>query len=98
MPTTLQDTSARSRELEDLGESLCRRIAAGDYGQARQIADRCVALDAPDTHYALLALLERARRLAILQRSLASQRLANLESATRYASTLDDAAHYIARG
>ena len=84
-------------DLESLGQSLCRSITAGDYEQARLLADRCVALDTSDTHEALLALLERARRLAIAQRSLTSARLADLESAGRY-TPVDAEKRYLASG
>jgi len=86
------------RELEALGQALCRSIAAGRYEEARQLADRCVALDTPGNHEMLLAFLERARRLTIAQRSLASTQLANLESAIRYASGPDVHIRFIASG
>lgn len=98
MPTTSPDTRAIARELDELGRQLCSRIAAGHYDQARQIADRCVALDTPGIHTKLLALLERARRLTIAQRSVAAMRLAALESANRYASTSSEQRRYLARG
>jgi len=57
-----------------------------------------MALDTPGNHQMLLTILERARRLAIAQRSLASARLANIESAARYGSGNDDQKRYIAKG
>jgi hypothetical protein len=86
------------QDLEVLAQSLCRSISAGRYEEAQQLADRCVALDTAGNHDTLLRILERARRLAIAQRSLASIQLANIESAARYGSGTDDRKRYIARG
>lgn len=86
------------QELEDLAQSLCRSISAGRYEEAQHLADGCVALDSAATHEMLVAILERARRLAIAQRSLASMQLANVESAARYGSGSGDQKRYIAKG
>jgi hypothetical protein len=86
------------QDLEMLAQSLWRSISAGRYKEAQQLADRCVALDLDGNHEMLLTILERARRLAIAQRSLASARLANIESAARYDSGTDDQKRYIAKG
>ena len=86
------------QELEDLAQSLCRSISAGRYEEAQELADRCVALNRPGSHEVLLTILERARRLTIAQRALASMQLANIESAARYDPGTDDQKRYIAKG
>jgi hypothetical protein len=86
------------QDLEVLSQSLCRSICAGRYEEARELAERCSELDSTANHETLLTILERARRLAIAQRSLASTRLANIESAARYGSGTADQKRYIAKG
>ena len=102
MPITSPDIND-VQDLEVLAQSLGRSISAGRYEEARELADRCVALggvlmDTPGNHEMLLTILERARRLAIAQRSLASMQLANIESAARYDSGTGDQKRYIAKG
>ena len=98
MPITSPDINASMQELEDLAQSLCRSISAGRYQEAQQLADRCVGLDSAGNHDMLVTILERARRFAIAQRSLASMRLTNVESASRYDCGTADRKRYIARG
>lgn len=90
--------SAVYQELEKLGESLCRSVAANRYEEAQQLVDRCLDLHTSGNHQVVLAILERARRLAIVQRSLAPQCLARLKSAIEYASGASDPKRYIASG
>ena len=87
-----------TQELENLGESLCQSIAANRYEEARQLMDRCQELYTIENHHIVIAILERARRLAIVQRSLAPERFAILESATKYTAGPPDKKHYIVSG
>lgn len=91
-------TSAVDLEVENLGLSLCRSIAANRYEEAQQLIDRCLDLHTERNHHMILAILERARRLAIVQRSFAPQCLARLKSAVQYASGGPDPKRYIASG
>ena len=86
------------QELDELGQSLCRSIAGNRFEEARQIADKCVAMHTVETHQAIISILENARRLAMIQRSLAFTRLANIQSADRYASDNGNDKHYLTKG
>lgn len=94
----MPDTNANVQDLENLAESLCRCIVAGRFDEARQLADDCVALDTEGNREMLLTILERARRLTLAQRSLASAQLANIESASRYGSETGDRTRYVVKG
>jgi len=87
-----------TQELENLGESLCRSIAANRYEEARQLMDRCQELHTIENHHIVIAILERARRLAMVQRSIAPERLAILESATQYTAAPPEQKHHIVTG
>jgi len=78
MQIILPDINASVQDLEGLAQSLWRSISAGRYEEAQQLAGRCVALDLDSNPERLLTILERARRLAIAQRSLTCARLANI--------------------
>jgi len=71
-------------EIEKLGSALCCSIAANHFEEAGELQQRCTALHSPETHDELIAILEQARRVAIVQRSLAATRLASIQSASRY--------------
>jgi hypothetical protein len=92
------ESSPTSQEVESLGESLCRGIAAHRYEEAQKLIDRCLELHTAANHHLILSILERARRLAIVQWTLVPQRLARLESAARYAANPGDGKHYIVSG
>lgn len=73
-----------AEQLEQLGSLLCASIAAGRYDEARQLAERCVAVRTTETHDAIVSILEKAREIAVLQRAIATERLAHVRQAAQY--------------
>ena len=80
-------------ELESLGLELCRNIGSGRYDEAGRIADRCAALHTAESHHLILSIFERARRVALAQRSFHSSILTDLERALQYAGQCDGGTH-----
>ena len=80
-------------ELESLGRSLCRSIGANRYDEAGRIAERCSALHTVETHHLILSIFERARRVALAQRSFHSSMLAGLQCARQYVGQHDGGNH-----
>src|SRR5579885_541902 len=76
-----------NREIEELGSALCREIAANRLEETEYLQQRCTELHSPETHRELIAILERARRLALVKRSMAAMRLASVQSALQYRSS-----------
>lgn len=76
-------------ELESLGQSLCRSIGANRYDEAGRIADRCRALHTAETHHLIISIFERARRVALAQRSFHASTLAGLQCARQYVGYRD---------
>jgi hypothetical protein len=80
-------------ELESLNRSLCRSIGANRYDEARRIVDRCSALHTLETHHLILSIFERARRIALAQRSFHCSMLSDLQRARQYVGQGDAGAH-----
>ena len=87
-----------NQELNRLDQSLSRAITANQFEAAREIVAQCVSLHSNETHPQILSILERARRLAIVQRSMSATRLAEIQSATQYAATELPTQQYLTRG
>jgi predicted glycosyl hydrolase (DUF1957 family) len=100
MPTTLPATNKDVvlNQIEKLGEVLIRSISANRYESAQECSARLLALHSWETHAPIQAILERARRTAILQRSTAWSRLADLQRANQYASGMQQSSHCVGRG
>ena len=73
-----------AEQLEQLGSLLCASIAAGHYDKACELAERCVALRTAETHDAIVSILEKAREIAVVQRSITAERLAHVRQAAQY--------------
>lgn len=81
MPTT---TPVINDGLERLAVRLYRSLAANRYHESQECMEQLIELHTQETHAAILAVLDRARRVAMVQRSLASSRLEDLRRAAEY--------------
>jgi hypothetical protein len=86
-----------SPEIEELGHSLSASIAAGRFAEAERLMDRLVALHTIETHRAIIAALERARQVALVERSIAAERRAHSRQAAVYSMSSPEAA-FLAQG
>jgi hypothetical protein len=81
-PSSTHNTT--EEELERRALLLNRSLAANRFEEARRRVEECVALHDASTHEALLRILERARQLAMIQRSLAAAHIEDLRRAAAY--------------
>ncbi len=86
------------QEVAKLGDLLSRSIAANRYDIAQECSARLLALHSDESHASILSILERARRIALMQRSAASSRLSDLARASRYAYGMENSSRYVGRG
>lgn len=82
--TPLHNPNLILQEIGKLGDLLSRSIASHRYDFAQECSARLLALHSDETHAPILSILERARRIALIQRSAASSRLSDLARASRY--------------
>ncbi len=100
MPTTTPATNRNLilHEVVKLGDLLFRSIAANRYDFAQECSSRLLALHSTETHAPILSILERARRVALIQRAAASSRLSDLDRANRYAYGTENRSRYFGQG
>ena len=100
MPTTTLRHNANliRQEVGKLGELMFRSIAANRYDFAQECSSRLLALHSTETHAPILSILERARRLALMQRATASSRLSDLDRASHYAYSTENRRRYFGQG
>lgn len=84
-------------EIEELARSLSASIAAGRFERAERLMDSLVALHTSETHDAIIAALERARQVALVERSIAAERRAQSCQAAVY-SMSSPAGVFLAQG
>lgn len=89
MQTASQATSPIA-ELERIADLLYRSLTANRFAEAQQYADECAALHSFETHATIMSILERAREIALAQRSLAALRLGDLHRAGEYLNQAGD--------
>ena len=89
MPTASQATNPTA-ELERLAELLFRSLTADRFAEARHYASQCAALHSFETHETIMSILEHAREIALVRRSLAAVRLGDLHRAGEYLSQAGD--------
>ena len=73
--------------LEELGRLLGASIAAGRFHEAERLIDECVAVHSLETHHAVVAVLGRAREVALVQRAIAADRRAQARQAALYSDS-----------
>ena len=71
-------------QLDQLGRALHRSLSANRYQEAREYAARCVELRTPENHAAVMSILQRARQIAMVQRTRTAARLDSLRGASEY--------------
>lgn len=71
-------------QLDDLAKALHRSLTANRFEEARRYAARCVELRTPENHAAVMSILQRARQIAMVQRTRTAARLESLRRAGEY--------------
>jgi len=87
-----------SEQLETLALALYREISAGRYREAQRISEQCSALHTFQTHHDVIGILDRARRLAMAQRSMCESRMAVVQTANQYLVPEDSGRHTTVTG